>query len=241
MYKRFKENEIDQKKIKKIRFIKQISTIIIIIIFVILTIKFYPFIYSLKDEANRKVFEQNIKNMGVKGVVILTALQVSQVVLAILPGQPIEIVAGMAYGIVLGTTICTIGIFIGTAIVFYLVRALGKSFALLFIKEESLEKVENMKLFKDQKKLKFFLFFMFFVPIFPKDMFVYMGGLTKLKPKDFITLATVSRIPGQLLGVYVGASISGGSYIMPIIVLTLVLIASIVLYYAVKNKKIKLE
>ena len=234
-----KNISIEEKKYKKVLRIKQLSMIVIILISVFITIKFYPFLYNLKYEVNRDAFEESIKNMGGIGIIILTFLQVTQIVLAFLPGQPIEIVAGMAYGMVIGTCICTLGIFIGTAIVYYLVKILGKSFVMLFVKPETLEKIEKMPLFNDEKKLKAFLFFVFFVPIFPKDIFVYIGGLTKLSDKDFLTIATLSRIPGQMLGVYVGVSIVSKSYIMPIIVTFIVGILSVIAYILVKRRKIK--
>ena len=235
----YKDMTAEEKKYQKILRIKQISMICIILIFVLLTIKFYPFLYSLKYQQNRDAFEASIKNMGGIGVIILTLLQVTQIVLAMLPGQPVEIIAGMAYGMLLGTCICTLGIFIGTAIVYYLVKLLGKSFVMLFVKPETLERIEKMSLFNDEKKLKAFLFFMFFVPIFPKDIFVYIGGLTKLSDKDFLTIATLSRIPGQMLGVYVGVSIVSKSYIIPIIVIFAVGILSVIAYILVKKRKIK--
>lgn len=227
-----------QNKNKKIKILRTIISICIALAFIILTIKFYPFLYNLKYEQNRIEFEKYISNMGYKGALVLVGLQTLQIVVAILPGQPIEIVAGMLYGQFWGTVICTAGIFIGTTIVYFLVKLLGEDFVLIFVKNENLEKFKNMKIMKNKRKLIMFLFVMFFVPIFPKDMFVYLGGFTILTYFEFITLATLSRIPGQYLGVYVGAKLIERDYIRPIIVLIVIFIASVIFSY-VYNKKHK--
>ena len=48
-----------------------------------------------------------------------------QVVVAIIPGEPLEIAAGYAFGFWEGTLLCQIGIFLGSLTVFLFVRNWG--------------------------------------------------------------------------------------------------------------------
>ena len=53
-------------------------------------------------------------------------ISVLQIVVAIIPGEPIELFAGYAYGFWLGTLLCEAGILIGGALVFGFVRRFGR-------------------------------------------------------------------------------------------------------------------
>lgn len=48
-----------------------------------------------------------------------------QVVVAMIPGEPVEILAGLLYGPLWGTLSCMLGILIGSLIVYFLVRRLA--------------------------------------------------------------------------------------------------------------------
>lgn len=243
-----KENNLNEKvedtrkydrKENQRKIIKIIIFCLIAALFVILTIKFYPFLYNLKNKKDRLLFVGQIQNMRFKGFMVLVGLQVLQIVIAILPGQPVEIISGIIYGVFGGVLICTIGILIGVTIVFYLSRTFGMDFVLLFMKKKDVEKVQSMDIFKDENKLLLFFAFVFLIPVLPKDIFVYIGGLTKIKPHKFIIVSTLARIPGQFLGVYIGSRIDKGNVMIPIIVLVASVLVSIIVYYVV-NKKNKI-
>lgn len=198
--------------------IRAISLIIIIGIFTILSVKYAPLIVKLADANYRLEFKNEISQMGFKGVFIILGLQILQTIVAILPGQPIEIISGMLYGTFWGTVVCVLGIFISVLAIFFMVRRYGIDFIRLFFSEEKIEKIKESNLFKNSSKFEMVLFVIFFLPIFPKDIFIYIAGLSPIKPYKFIALATLARIPGQWLGVYTGSKILQGSYAMPIIV-----------------------
>lgn len=50
---------------------------------------------------------------------------VLQVLVAIIPGEPLEIAGGYAFGAVWGTVLCLLGAFLGSAAVFAVVRKWG--------------------------------------------------------------------------------------------------------------------
>lgn len=52
-------------------------------------------------------------------------LQVLQVVVAVLPGEPVELMAGLLYGTWGGLTLCLLGVGLSSAAVYYCVRAAG--------------------------------------------------------------------------------------------------------------------
>lgn len=227
-------------KIASKRYIIRITFLAIIIgIFTILTVKYAPLIANLADEEYRMEFKNQISQMGLKGVFIIIGLQMLQTIVAILPGQPIELISGMLYGPFWGTVICVLGIFISVLGIFFMVRRYGIDFIRLFFKEEQIEKIRNSKLFKNTPKFEMALIIIFVLPIFPKDIFIYIAGISPIKSSKFIAIATLARIPGQLLGVYTGSEISQGSYVMPIIIFSILGILGIL--YMIFAKKLKID
>ena len=68
-----------------------------------------------------------------KSRIVYAAMVCFQVIVAIIPGEPLELAAGYAFGAFEGTLICLAGIFIGSMIVFsLLVRRFGLSRWLFF-------------------------------------------------------------------------------------------------------------
>ena len=108
-----------EKRKKIIRWLIGIAAIAIV---VVLVIYMMPWMISLKDEAGRKAFQDYIYSKGIFGLAILFLIQALQVVVAIIPGEPIEVIAGLLYGTFWGYIICTLGMLLGTILIFYGVK-----------------------------------------------------------------------------------------------------------------------
>ena len=146
-----------------------------------------------------------LDSYGWKGYLILMGLQCLQVVIALIPGEVIELGAGYAYGALRGTSICLIGVAISSALIFLLVKKVGISVVETFI---SREKIQQLRFINSEKKLKRVVFWLFFIPGTPKDVLTYFVGLTNMKLSDFLLISLIARIPsilsstisGQMLG-----------------------------------------
>ena len=87
------------------KILKLMSIIAVIILFIYITIELFPIFKDLSTVEGRLRFKDNIESMGVKGIVEIIGLMFAQVLFAILPGEPIEVLAGMCYGPIWGTLI----------------------------------------------------------------------------------------------------------------------------------------
>ena len=67
-----------------------------------------------------------VEQAGLWGIVVLFFVQMAQIFIAIIPGEPIEVVAGVMYGAVGGLVICMVGIVLASATIFTVVRKLGR-------------------------------------------------------------------------------------------------------------------
>ena len=70
-------------------------------------------------------FQQWVDSQGLLAPVLFMGMVILQVVVAVIPGEPLEIAAGYAFGALEGTVLCVLGTLIGGVLVFLLVRRFG--------------------------------------------------------------------------------------------------------------------
>ena len=66
-----------------------------------------------------------IGQFGLKGYLLFIFIMFLQIVIAVIPGEPLEIAAGLVFGPVVGTILCFIGILLGSIVTFMLTRIFG--------------------------------------------------------------------------------------------------------------------
>lgn len=217
----------------KVKIFKIILTIAVLAIFVGLIIYLFPVMKNLSTLEGQVAFKEKIGNSGVWGLMSLFGLQVAQIFLIIVPGEPIEILAGMCYGGIWGTIFIMISACIISTVIFLSVRRLGKKFVCDFCDEEKIAKIENNKLFQNPKKIEIILLILFLIPGTPKDFLVYMAGLLPIKPIRFILISTFARLPSVITSTLAGENLVIGDWKKGIILYMaiLVLIAIIIFIF----------
>ena len=227
---------------KRIKIIKITLTAVILIAFAIFFWRIAPFMMDLSTTEGQIAFKNKINGMGFLGWLLLFSLQVLQILLVVLPGEPFEVLAGMCYGTWGGWLFITLSVFITTIIIFFSVRKLGEKYLYNFFKKEKVEKIMNSKLLKNEANLEMVLCLIFLLPGTPKDLFVYIGGLLPVKPIRFILIATLVRFPSVITSTMVGANITKGNWkislLIYLITFVLVAIAMIIIKIKDKNKEI---
>ena len=119
---------------------------IIKIIFLVVALVFFAIIgwvlgmpmVSLASEPER--FRLWVAKSGFLGELGYIGMLIFQIIFAIIPGEPFEIVAGYAFGMVKGTVLCLVGSTLGSVAVFILVRIFGKRIVELFF---SLDRISH--------------------------------------------------------------------------------------------------
>ena len=124
------------KKEKRNKTIKIIIFIITIMILIGCTIYLYPIMKELLKPAGRENFKIKIQQGGTSGILLLLGLEAAQIFLPILPGEPIEILAGMCYGTFGGLIFIMLSVFIVTAMIYFFVKKNGRDFIYEFFPKE---------------------------------------------------------------------------------------------------------
>lgn len=230
-------------KKRNIHILKTILKIVVLIVCISLIIYLFPIIKNIATPEGQVEFKSIIDRSGFKGVLLMFGLELAQIFLIILPGEPLEILAGMCYGGFWGTIFLLFSVFITTTVIFYAVRKYGREFIYHFFNKEKVEKLENSKWFKNSKNIEYMLIILFMLPGTPKDILVYIGGLLPIKPIKFILISTFARFPSIISSTLAGNSLVEGKWTTMIIVyIGPLLIAGIVIAIMKmleKNKAIK--
>lgn len=137
-------------------------------------------------------FRAWVDGHGIWGRIAFVGMMFFQVVVAIVPGEPLEIAAGYAFGFWEGTLLCQIGIFLGSLTVFLFVRNWGIRVVEVFFPRE---KILSSKLLRDRRKRDALAFILMFIPGTPKDILTYCAGLTDMPLGTWLLISTIARIP----------------------------------------------
>jgi uncharacterized membrane protein YdjX (TVP38/TMEM64 family) len=205
--------------------IKFVGLIAVLVIMAIVVVVMWPYIADVFTEGGVDRLVERVRNAGVGGVFILLGMQFLQIIVAFIPGEVVQLAAGLMYGPWLGAAIILIGCVISSAIIYKLVHALGAPFVQSMVSTEHLEKFRS---FEKSGKLDVVVFVLFLIPAMPKDVFTYLVPLTDMKMGRFLTLATIGRIPGVLASTYVAHGLSQGDMIGPIVNVVVVAVIALI-------------
>ena len=154
-------------------------------------------------------FQQWVDSQGLLAPVLFMGMVILQVVVAVIPGEPLEIAAGYAFGSLEGTVLCVLGTLIGGVLVFLLVRRFGAQAVEVFF---DLEKFRSLRFLQDRRRLTFWVFLVFFLPGTPKDVLCYFVGLTDMRLRTWILVSAVARIPSIITSTVGGSALGMGEY-----------------------------
>ncbi len=201
-------------------------------VMIFITIYAFPYILRLGDEQSRIEIQNKISDMGFLGWLVMLNIQIAQVVIAFLPGEPVEIIMGIMYGPIIGTLTCLLGIAIGTVIIYVLSKWIGKPFISLFVDPD---KLDDFKFINNKQKKDITVFTLFFIPGTPKDLITYFAPFVKMNFFRFLIISLFARIPSIVTSTIGGTSIISGNWTLTVIIFSVTLMFAIIGYFINKH------
>lgn len=190
---------------------KKIFAVAIIIAFSILTVLAFCFLGEpmLKLVSEPDNFRAWIDNQGIFGKLIYMGMVIFQVLIAVIPGEPLEIAGGYAFGAIEGTILCMLAATFGSLLVFYMVRCFGTKLVEIFFPKEKIESLRFLHISKN-KEILFLLVFM--LPGTPKDLLCYFAGLTNIKFSAWLLICSFGRLPSIVTSTVGGSALGEKNY-----------------------------
>lgn len=206
---------------------KKAAALATLVLFIFLSLAVFWFVGRpmVRFAKEPELFRQWIAGLGLWGKAVYVGMCMLQVVVAIIPGEPLEICGGYAFGGVWGSILCMLGLFLGSVAVFWLVRRLGQPIVEIFFPPEKLDKLHFLK---SSPKRNFLFWLIFTIPGTPKDLLCYFAGLTDLRWGTWLLLCTAGRLPSVLTSTVGGSALGGKSYLFAALVFGGTLLLSLV-------------
>ena len=215
-------------KLKKINIKELITNSLPLIIFVaamgILTLIFWPYIEALGTDEGRVAFKAWIDSLGFGGWLVTLGIQLLQIFVAFIPGEPVEILLGYLWNPIGGMLTCLLGIFIGTLIIFLFVRKFGKKFVKKIVGTDDLSKY---KFLSDKSKVEITIFILFFIPGTPKDVLTYVAPLAPISPIKYLVISTIARIPSIITSTLLGDRLAEGDWLLAVVIFAITALISL--------------
>ena len=222
-----KEITLFGKKIKQSDLIKLVGLVVFIVLITAIVVAIWPTLSIVFEPGGVETLIELITSQGPLGVLILLGMQLLQIIVAFIPGEVVQIAAGMMYGPLWGSVVILVGCVLSSMVVYELVHKLGAPFVRSMVGEKQLLKFREFEL---SGKFGVTVFILFLIPGFPKDVLIYIVPLSDMNLRTFLLLSTIGRTPGVIISTYAAAGLADGNIVTSVIIFVVAaLIAIIVL------------
>lgn len=177
-----------------------------------------------------ELFRAWVDRSGIWGRLLFVGMVFLQVIVALIPGEPLELAAGYAFGALEGTILSMVGILLGSTVIFLLVRRFGPKLAEVFFPERELKQLSFLK---DPRKARVLTFILMTIPGTPKDLLSYFVGLTPLSLMQWLKIVVIARIPSLITSTLSGGAAGEKNYLLAagLLIFTCLLSGAGILYY----------
>ena len=181
-------------------------------------------VYDLLQDPRR--LKEILTSFGPYSPLIFILIQVSQVVVAPVPGGPIEFLGGYLFGVKPGLLYSMIGLILGSWLAFSIARIFEKWAVEKFVSAKTMKNFDYL-IGHEGVILSFLLFL---VPCFPKDALCYILGLTPMHLGIFLIISTIGRVPSTLMATLQGAKAFDQQYMSMLIMLAISTLMILIFY-----------
>ena len=152
-----------------------------------------------------EAFRDWVDSMGVWSRLAFIGMMALQIFVAVIPGEPLEMGAGYAFGSIQGTVLCLLGAALGSILVVLFVRYFGVKAVEVFF---SREKIQSLRFLQNKQRRNTLFFTLFFIPGTPKDILTYVAGLTDIRLGTWLLITTPARIPSIITSTISGRKVT---------------------------------
>ena len=141
-----------------------------------------------------------LMDLGFGGYITIGVLSMLQVICTFIPAEPIQVLAGLAFGFPIGLVCCVIGVFLGNTVIYALYSAFGNRLRNYFVKNLSFdfEKAAN------SARITAVIFLLYFLPAIPYGMICFFAAGLGMKYHRYIIVTLLGAIPSVCIGVGLG-------------------------------------
>lgn len=170
--------------------------------------RYLPGVYAWLSDASQ--VRAYVREHAVLSRLIMVGVNALQILLAFLPGEPVELASGYAFGFVEGTLLCLVASAAASTVIFGAVRAFGWRVVGLFFDRTHLERFGWLG---NTRRLELIMLVVFLIPGTPKDFLTYFAGLTRMRFGAVLAITTLGRIPSIVTSTVAASAFGDGNYL----------------------------
>lgn len=213
---------------------KKKKTILYIIAITIISIFISIIIVELVKDP--QIYIDTISKRHLSIILSYIFLSIIQTIIPIIPGEPIELLAGYLFGAVNGTIICLVCESIASIIIIFISRKYGKRLVRYVFEDKKITTIEKLK----SKKAFGLYSLLFILPGTPKDLLCYFSGLAEYDIIPLIIVSTIGRIPSIVTSTISAGYFQNEKYLISILIYVITVLLcflDIVIYRIIIKKK----
>ena len=189
-----------KRKIKWLTFGGILLFALIILVF-FLTNNHYTILKSVfVDDLSGEEVHDRLAQFGIFGYATVALLAMLQVVLCVLPAEPVQVAAGAAFGFLPAVICCTIGVVLGNTIIFLLYKVYGEKLREYFDRKLTFDLDKTAS----SRRATLIIFVLYFLPAIPYGMICFFAATLGMKYPRYITVTVLGSIPSVCIGVALG-------------------------------------
>jgi len=181
------------------------SIVICVLVAIYLLLRHYGVTQYIKLENVHKIKDW-VSGFGIVAPIVYIGLYIVAT-LFFLPGLPVTVISGVAFGPIFGVVYVWIGATIGVSLAFLVARYIARDIVERWVSGFSLFKRIDEKVEQEGWRI---LMFTRLVPIFPFNLQNYAYGLTKIKFLTYVLVSAIFMLPGTIAYVQIGGAIVSG-------------------------------
>lgn len=211
------------KKINKVKLFATLSLVPIIFLLglFLLTgenIEILKTVFS-KDLTNEEI-QEHLSGFGIRGQITISILAMLQVVIAVLPAEPVQVIAGLTFGFWVGVLACTVGVILGNTVIYVLYKIYGDKLRSYFDHKLDID----LSSAGASYKVALVIFILYFLPAIPYGMICFLAATLGMKYHRYIIITTIGAIPSICIGVGLGHIALASSWIISVAVFAVLLV-----------------
>ncbi len=221
---------------KKDKILLSVSVVLLVAIVTLLII-FWDSVYSLLNKMNDgvDVVEEYIRSLGITGILVMVVLIMLLYFFPVISSVPIQVAAGIAYGILGGSLIVWVAVFLATQLLYLLRRDMR-----IFSTPNQIEKKRELErmIKESDRSIYVAVLIAYMLPAVP---FLVISNLAAsgLKYPKYTLVTALGMIPDILVTLFLGKKLLSSSPVTSVITL-MAIIVIIILSIIFDDKLIRL-
>ncbi len=212
--------------IDKIHISAVLIVVLVVLMAFLLTGDNFELIKSLFDSSMSKERLWEITSrLGIKGYATVALLSMLQTLCPFLPAEPVQVLAGIAYGFPVGLACCAAGFLLGCAGIFLLYKLYGAKIRRYFVTDLQLD----LDTLSHSAQVTVIIFILYFLPAIPYGMICFFAASMGLRYRKYMVVNFLGAIPSICIGVALGHMTITSNWIVSLCVFAVLMVLLIVI------------